>query len=118
MNPLLILLTALLLSTTACDTLPRVTWPEVVQCGSTAADDLFPAVNTILLDDSGPEMSLRAKSGLEDMARKHGPEVVSCLVDRIVSRWTNPMATQTPERTDSIKRARGWQKETGVEVRQ
>lgn len=118
MKPFQLLLTALLLTTQGCGTLAdAVTWPEIVQCGSTAADDLFPTVSTILLDDSGPTMSERAKSSLEDMARKHGPDIVACLVDGIVSDWTNPMAAQTPERMDNIKRARGWQAMTGTEVK-
>ncbi len=102
---------------TGCGTLAdAVNWPAVVQCGSRAADDLFPTVSRVLLDDSGPEMSQRAQSSLEDMAREHGPSVVACLVDRIVSGWAHPMAAQTPERIDNIKRARGWQRMTGTVV--
>ncbi len=34
-----------------CDAIPGVDWPDVVHCGSRAADDLFPTVSGVLLDD-------------------------------------------------------------------
>lgn len=101
----------------ACSTLADVVWPQAVTCGSEVADDLFPAVSVILLQDRGSEtMSAGAASKLEDMAREHTPKVVACLVEGILKNWVHPGAAQTPDRVAAVKRARGWQADVGTVV--
>ncbi len=99
-----------------CDAIPGVDWPTALHCGSRAADDLFPTVSGILLDGSGDSMSERGKRGLEDLALEHGADIVACLVDRLIQRWTAPGATTSPERSEAVTRAQAWQVDVGTEV--
>lgn len=113
---ILLLILVAWLPLAGCDTIPGVQWPDVVHCGSRAADDLFPEVSTILLDDVGETMSPMAKRSLEDLALDHGADVVACLVDRLVQRWSAPGAVVTPRRSEAVARALAWQHETGTVV--
>lgn len=78
---------ALALSTIACGPLGGgpVAWPKVAQCAP-GIDDLLPTVTELVMDQGQPgeQFTDRALTGLEDLAREHGPDAVACLVKSVV----------------------------------
>jgi hypothetical protein len=99
-----------------------VEWPDVLQCGP-KVDDLVSTVSTILLGsekpgDEGSQTAIgqRAKDELEQLAEKHGANVISCLVDLLKRDWTRPGASATPETLAAAARAQSFLDVEGVQV--
>lgn len=78
----------------------RVNWPAVIRCGDAVRDDLLPTVQAVLVqpDPEGGDTSSigdHAVSTLEQLAVKHGPDLIACLVDQAVQSFTSA-SIQTP----------------------
>lgn len=89
---------------------PQVTWPDVVQCGEEAAEDLAPIVSRILFANGGnldPQLDDAARDELGELALKHSPSLISCVVDLLVNkRWNRQGSTPHPERMKAMQRGR------------
>lgn len=92
MRPLTSLLLAFPL--TACSSCqgtsqPHVSWPSVAACATVVRDDILPTVQAVLVDPDpergdSSQIGTRAVHELEQLAQKHGAEVIACLVDQAV----------------------------------
>jgi len=96
----------------------EVTWPELVQCGPDA-HEIIGTVSRVLLDD-GPinqsDLGTNAIAELEDLARKHGPETVACMVDLLIKDWTSVGAAASPERVGAANRGANFLRTVGTKV--
>jgi hypothetical protein len=79
---------------------PAVNWPRIVACTEPAQFDLLQAVQGLLISPEPEEgdttaIGTRAVQQLEQLARKHGENVVACLVDEAVRSFEGDASTGT-----------------------
>jgi len=101
--------------TSACVPHGPINWPGLVNCAP-GVSDLVGVVSRILLA-AGPadqtSIGDRAKQQLEDLAREHGANVVSCVVQRVISDWNAPGAAQEPLRMAAAARGKDFLRVVG-----
>lgn len=93
-------------------------WPDVAKCGP-SVPDLVATVSRVLLADGGPgdtQITDRARGELEGLAREHGPDMIACLVDLLVRRWTAPGASANPDRAGASARGVDFLSDVGTRV--
>lgn len=98
-----------------------INWPAMVECVPDAVSDLAPVVSRILLANAGGSqeestIGSRAKDELTTLASEHGANVISCLVQRFVSDWTSPGASQDPARIAAAHRGEDFLAQVGTRV--
>jgi len=91
-----------------------VSWPKVVEHCAPAPEELIDDVSNVLRNDPGP-LSDRALDALEELAKKHGPSIIICVVNDIIDALTSKVAASPAEIT-IVSHGREFLKRTGTKV--
>jgi hypothetical protein len=86
-----------------------VKWPDVVQCVPDATE-LVGEVSEVLL--GGEQVADK----LTDLARKHSPKTVVCVVNMLISKWQAPGASASPQRAQGAEAGAKFLSEIGTQV--
>lgn len=112
----LLLLTALLCPN--CTTKP-INWPALVTCAGPVSAGFVADVEAIIsAGGDAQELTAEAVAALEQLAVKHGPELVACVLEQLIDSWlpsNGPAASQ--EAQAKAARAQGFLNDHGVTVR-
>lgn len=105
----------LALACASCATWSKAIWPSVVQCGGPVAGDLVEQIGGILAKGgSATVIGEGASDAIEKLAAENGAQLVTCIIDQLIARWTappgaavDPVVAAKRARAQSFLRARG-----------
>jgi hypothetical protein len=119
---LVVLALLLTLVPSGCATFGQTVWPSTVKCTAQVTGAIVPQVEDILRNGLGPSIDAEATSMLEKLAADNGAELVACVVQQLVSQWTQPTARALREveppspNEDAAARGHSFLKQKGVAV--
>jgi hypothetical protein len=93
-----------------------IAWPKLVQCAPDVSDAVGTVGRILLADGDDSSIGQRGKRELADLAARVGPKTVACLIERLVSDWTAPGASQDPLLIHSAERGRAFLAEVGTQA--
>jgi hypothetical protein len=105
-----------------CATFGQAAWPATAKCTAQVTGAIVSQVSDILLNGNGPNIDAEAVSKLETLAADNGAELVACVVQQLVSQWTQPTARALREveppspSDDAAARGHSFLKQKGVTV--
>jgi hypothetical protein len=86
-----------------------VKWPDAVQCVPDTTE-LVAEVSQVLLDGGS------VTDKLTELARKHTPKAVVCVVDLLLQKWPAPGAAASPQRAQGVEAGQKFLSEVGTRV--
>jgi hypothetical protein len=117
MKALSLVLVLALSACSNCGTMQSVVWPTTVTCAGPVASELVAQVEAILMKGDGTNIGDEAIAALEKLAREHGAQMVSCIVEQLINSWMKPTGEAAPTvQSNAAARAQDFLNRKGVTV--
>lgn len=96
-----------------------INWPSTVKCAGPITGALVQEVENILINGSGTGMNIgeAAIAALEKLAKEHGAELVSCVIEQFITNTMRPGGAElSTVKASAAARAQDFLNRKGVSV--
>ena len=96
-----------------------VNWPATIKCAQPITGALVQEVENILINGSGTGMNIgdAAIAALEKLAKEHGPELISCIIEQFITNTMKPGGAElSTAKASAAARAQDFLNRKGVVI--